>query len=242
MAAKHEFTESQRDAIDIHGLRNKSGFPQLWRGYQALRGEYRNKALKTAAFAELLKDESSMAVCVDSHICWAALGAWSTGGTVAFADSAYATMAGWIAEIAAEYGIMPHQAQAIIWTVRKRLMKSDMESPGWVDAWIECKYSEHVKYVEESNIMPDYTIDLDVFKMYASKANLQWAMEQATPEDWHDGMTWYIAAHRDVRDAAHSTGVSVDAMAECVAALSPGRMWTYNVRAAQVLAEISAEW
>ena len=252
-----EFTLVQEHVLDSCGIRNKSGWVQLARGYKALVGRYENNGLKTTAFANLLHDPTGLMVCVDSHAIMVWLGIHNRGGTVSFADGVYRKAAADYATVSLEYGLLPHQVQAIVWTARKRLLKAGTMAPTWFETWVECKYGErgdgqpnwlctyeglrqhmlaHPKLSEDGYHLPDYTMDHDVALHYGHADNIRYIMDLATKDDVLTGTTWYTDAHRDCMTVAGDLGVSFRYVCECVSALSPGRDWTGNVRAARVLA------
>ena len=231
-------TDTQRSQCSQLKLRTKMGWRQLEMAASVLSDEYRCTARKTGGFCMNIQYPAlTRRVCVDSHIFMCSLGIYDAGGTLAAADSAYSDCEQWVRELADEYGLSPDQFQAIVWIVRKRIMDGE-PPPSWFDAWVECKYATHEKYNPKTGKMPDYTMDLDVWRMYASKDNLRWAYEQATPREWIDGCLWYERAHTEVKKVARKHGITMEQATHVVSALSPGRPWTDNIKSADSLITI----
>ena len=68
-----------------------------------------------------------------------------------------------------------------------------------------------------------------------SLMNLLTVLEQATPQEVIEGMTWYKTAHELACELAEQRGLSLDVVAGVIAALSPRSRWERNTRDAERL-------
>tara|TARA_R110000868_G_scaffold116979_1_gene310867 strand:- start:86 stop:658 length:573 start_codon:yes stop_codon:yes gene_type:complete len=62
-------------------------------------------------------------------------------------------------------------------------------------------------------------------------------MNQATPDDFKAGTSWYETARQDAERMAVKHRIPTEVAAHAIAALSPGVRWATNLRAAETLLE-----
>lgn len=67
--------------------------------------------------------------------------------------------------------------------------------------------------------------------------NLSAILDAASDQDWTDGLYWYATANHEAGQMAADYGLSVEAAAGIVAALSPMMPWDRNVSTARTVVE-----
>lgn len=222
-----------KDSLSAAGLVGGYGLDQYEKVWDYLQAPVEERdtiftedgAPKTWSFSQNLQGNLRM-VCVDSHIAWASVGAFDSGGTLKFTLKTYHRIAKAVVELAKANDIKPAQMQAILWVVRKRILDGREFSSGI--------FPEYKERRQESNPR-DTTCYMEVpmFDDHFDHGSwLQWLWEQATPEEIAEGMTWYDDAIVDIAYKAAELGVTPRYLADIVAMISPGREWSRNIEQA----------
>ena len=71
--------------------------------------------------------------------------------------------------------------------------------------------------------------------MHASANNLRLVLDEATPAEWKEGLSWYPRANAFINDLAAEFDLTVEIVASVVAALSPMNRWGQNMTDARNL-------